>query len=73
MGYTDEKAQLMSVPPYVVGCVATIGGGYLADRSKKRGPYMMFFCIIAIIGFVMLISTNTPAVQYLGTFFAVSG
>ncbi|TEB23285.1 high-affinity nicotinic acid transporter [Coprinellus micaceus] len=50
MGYTDEKAQLMSVPPYVVGCVATIGGGYLADRSKKRGPYMMFFCIIAIIG-----------------------
>ena len=73
MGYTDEKAQLMSVPPYVVGCIATISGGYLADRAKKRGVYMMFFCVVAIIGFVLLISTDTPAVQYIGTFFAVSG
>lgn len=63
----------MSVPPYVVGCVATITGGYLADRSKKRGPYMIFFCAVAIIGFVLLISTRNPHVQFLGTFFAVSG
>lgn len=73
MGYTNNQSQLMSVPPYVVGCVATIAGGFLADRSKIRGPYMIFFCIVAIVGFIMLISTTKPAVQYIGTFLVVSG
>jgi len=73
MGYTNNQSQLMTVPPYVVGCFATIAGGFLADRSKKRGPYMIFFCIVAIIGFVMLISTSKPHVQYAGTFLVVSG
>lgn len=73
MGYSNEKSQLMSVPPYVLGCIATIAGGRAADSSKKRGIYMIGFNIIAIIGFVLLISTHNPTVQYIGTFFAVSG
>ncbi len=63
----------MSVPPYVFGCIATIGGGLLADRSQKRGPYMIFFCAVAIAGFIFLISTHNPHVQYVGTFLAVAG
>jgi nitrate/nitrite transporter NarK len=73
MGYSNEQSQLMTVPPYVVGCVATIAGGYLADRSKKRGVYMNFFCVIAIIGFLLVFTTTSPHVQYAGTFFVVSG
>jgi sugar phosphate permease len=73
MGYTNNKSQLMSVPPYVVGCIATISAGYAADKYKKRGPFMMLHCVIAIVGFVLLISTKNPHVQYAGTFFAVSG
>jgi hypothetical protein len=72
MGYTNRQSQLMSVPPYVLGCIVTTGG-FLSDRSKKRGPYMIFFCLVAIIGFVMLISTHKPHVQYIGTFLVVSG
>ncbi|KDR66528.1 hypothetical protein GALMADRAFT_273465 [Galerina marginata CBS 339.88] len=73
MGYTNNQSQLMSVPPYVLGCIATISGGYAADRAKHRGVFMMGFCVVAIIGFVLLISTHNPHVQYLGTFFVVSG
>jgi MFS family permease len=73
MKYSNEKSQLMSVPPYVVGCIATIAGGYYADKLKRRGIFMMFFCGVAILGFVMLIATDNPHVQYAGTFFAVSG
>lgn len=73
MGYANTTSQLISVPPYVVGCLATIGGGYFADRTKRRGVYMMGFNIIAIAGFTMLIATDNPKVQYAGTFFAVSG
>ncbi|KAG8925732.1 hypothetical protein FRC02_009457 [Tulasnella sp. 418] len=73
MGYTNNKAQLLTVPPYVVACFFTIFGGFVADRYRMRGPFMMFFCAVAIAGFVMLIATQKPAVQYLGTFFAASG
>lgn len=73
MGYTNEKSQLMSVPPYVAACVCTIGAGYLADRQKKRGIYMIGYCLVAIIGFVMLISSHKPHIQYAGVFFAACG
>ncbi|KAL4881862.1 major facilitator superfamily domain-containing protein [Aspergillus karnatakaensis] len=73
LGYADEKAQLMTVPPYVVACIFCIGGGFLADKQGQRGLYMIFFNIVAIIGFVMLISSDNNGVKYAGTFFAASG
>ena len=73
MGYTNNASQLMTVPPYVLGCITTITAGYVADKTKRRGVYMMFFCVVAILGFVLLISTRNPHVQYLGTFLVVSG
>ncbi|KAG0633986.1 major facilitator superfamily domain-containing protein [Tuber brumale] len=73
MGYTNKESQLMSVPPYVFACFCTITAGYLADRSKQRGVYMITACLTSIIGFTMLISTHKPAVQYIGTFLAAGG
>ncbi|KAH8155576.1 uncharacterized protein LAJ45_00586 [Morchella importuna] len=73
MGYTNEQSQLMTVPPYVFACAATITGGYLADKKGQRGIFMIFFCLLSIIGFTMLISTHNPHVQYLGTFLAAAG
>ena len=47
LGYTNQRAQLMTVPPYVVACLFTIAGGFLADRLRRRGPFMVFFCLVA--------------------------
>lgn len=46
LGYTNEMAQLMSVPPYAVACIFTLGGGFLADRQRKRGVYMIGFNLL---------------------------
>jgi cyanate permease len=73
MGYSNERAQLMTVPPYVIACVFTIGAGYAADKAHQRGVFMMGFELLAIAGFTMLISSGKPAVQYTGTFLAASG
>ncbi|KAL7267001.1 hypothetical protein RUND412_010427 [Rhizina undulata] len=73
MGYSNNESQLMTVPPYVLACICTITGGYLADRTKQRGIFMIGYCAIAIVGFVMLISTHRPAIQYLGTFLVAAG
>ncbi len=73
MGYSNEHSQLMTVPPYVVACVFTIGTGYMADRMKQRGVFMLAHEAAAILGFAMLASTGKPGVQYTGTFLAASG
>ncbi|KAG9080073.1 hypothetical protein FRC06_007104, partial [Ceratobasidium sp. 370] len=73
MGYTNEKSQLMTVPPYVAACLCTIAAGKIADSHKKRGPYMIFFCLLAIVGFTLLISSHKPGLQYAGTFLAAMG
>ncbi|KAI8173397.1 putative transporter [Colletotrichum sp. SAR 10_75] len=73
LGYTNNTAQLMTVPPYVVACVCCISGGWLADRHRQRGIYMIFFCAIGIIGFIMLLASQSNGVKYAGCFFAASG
>ncbi|KAG9235966.1 major facilitator superfamily domain-containing protein [Amylocarpus encephaloides] len=71
--YSAEASQLLTVPPYVVACIFTIGAGWLADKTKQRGLYMIFFEFVAIIGFIMLASSGKAPVQYIGTFLATSG
>jgi MFS transporter, ACS family, DAL5 transporter family protein len=47
LGYTNETAQLMTVPPYICACVCCIGGGWVADKHGQRGIYMIGFCATA--------------------------
>ncbi|KXN82652.1 hypothetical protein AN958_02329 [Leucoagaricus sp. SymC.cos] len=73
MGYSNAKSQLMSVPPYVFGCITTIAVGYAADVSHTRGPFAVAFNILAIVGMIMLIATHKSTVQYIGTYLVVCG
>jgi MFS family permease len=73
LGYTNETAQLMTVPPYVVACIFCISGGWLADRYQTRGLFMIGFNLLAIMGFIMLAASENYTVKYIGTFLAASG
>ncbi|KAM3563100.1 hypothetical protein ARSEF4850_002486 [Beauveria asiatica] len=73
LGYTNEVAQLMSVPPYAVACLFTVGGGFLADRHGQRGIYMIGFNIVAILGFALLAGVQHHGVKYLACFLVTVG
>ncbi|KJZ77938.1 hypothetical protein HIM_02575 [Hirsutella minnesotensis 3608] len=77
MSFTDKtqiiRNQLLSVPPYAVAAVMTVVVGFLSDRTKKRGVYNMGCAIVGIVGFIMLIASTTPGVQYFGTFLGACG
>lgn len=73
MGYTNNQAQLMSVPPYVCACFFTIAASWLADRWRTRGMFLMGFQVVAIMGFGLLAGSAKPHVQYAGTVFAAIG
>lgn len=47
LGYKNTTAQLLSVPPYFVACIFCISAGWLADKWKQRGIFMIFFMCLA--------------------------
>jgi sugar phosphate permease len=73
MGYTNETAQLMTVPPYVAGCICCISCGYFADKMGKRGIFMIGNCLLAMLGFAILTGVRVEGVKYMACFFIVMG
>lgn len=73
LGYSSTRANLLSVPPYAAAAVMTVGVGFYADRTGRRGLANMVVSCIGIIGFIMLISTSNPNVKYAGTFLGALG
>ena len=40
----------MSTPPYVLAFFVTMGGAYYSHKLKKRGPFIIGFDALTIIG-----------------------
>ncbi|RYP43353.1 hypothetical protein DL768_009970 [Monosporascus sp. mg162] len=73
MGYAGTKAQLLSVPPYACAALCTVAVGFIADRTRMRGYYNIGTVLIGMVGFIMLLATADPQVQYAGTFLGAVG
>ncbi|KAJ7583782.1 major facilitator superfamily domain-containing protein [Mycena floridula] len=74
IGFGAANAQLLLVPPHTVAWPITIGVSILSDKLRLRGPFMMAFSAIGMIGFGILRSpSGSGAVGYVGTFFATVG
>ncbi|KAK4494587.1 hypothetical protein PRZ48_013943 [Zasmidium cellare] len=73
MGYSGTRAQLLSVPPYAVAAAMTIFIGWLADKTRQRGLCNMGVVLLAIVGFIMLLASQDPKIQYAGTFLGAAG
>lgn len=73
LGYTAAKAQLMSVPPYVVAAVCTLSAGWVSDRLKKRGIVVIVCSVVGAIGYGLLLANVSNGVNYFALFLAASG
>ncbi|CAI4216095.1 unnamed protein product [Parascedosporium putredinis] len=62
------RAQLLSAAPYVAAAGLTVGVGYIADRTRKRGLCNLAASALGIVGFAMLLGSGDPAVKYAATF-----
>lgn len=67
------KNQLLSVPPYVLAAVMTIVIGFWSDRVNRRGIFNMGCASVGTVGFIMMIASTKPVVQYIGTFLGALG
>jgi len=50
----------------IAGFVFVLGGTFLSDRIKARGPIMIAGCSLAIIGYILLLVPARPLVRYGG-------
>ncbi|KAL9084400.1 MAG: hypothetical protein Q9159_005234 [Coniocarpon cinnabarinum] len=73
LGYSRVNAQLLTVPPNFAAFLVVPAVGYISDRYGVRGPFMLCGLLLALIGYLMLISTGKPHINYGGTFFVASG
>jgi len=73
LGCTAAQAQLLSIPPYVVGFILTMTAAVYAEKTKLRAPFIIASSSLSIIGYIVLITGDRPAVSYGGAVVAVSG
>lgn len=75
LGYNAAEAQLLSTPPYVVGCIFTIGVGILSDKYHVRGPVVVACASVAIAGYAILYASppDKPGVSFAGAVIAAIG
>lgn len=73
LGYTAAEAQLLTVPPYFVATVLTFATAWGSHLLNRRALFIIIGAILAIIGYIILITSATTGVQYFATFLCAGG
>jgi len=71
--YNPKDSQIMGAPPYVVAGVLMAFEGWMGDRSKVRGPFIIFNMALCLIGFALLGWAKSGKVQYFSLFLVTAG
>ncbi|KAI9497285.1 major facilitator superfamily domain-containing protein [Zychaea mexicana] len=75
MGWGTVETQLLTVPPYALGCIICISSSILSDRFKTRGIFLYGMAApFMTIGFAVLIALpDHMGPRYMAIFFATAG
>ena len=73
LGYAAATAQLLTVPPYFVATVLTFSAAYGSHLINRRAPFIITGAVLAIIGYIFLITSARTGVQYFATFLCAGG
>jgi len=86
-GYDAVEAQYLTIPGnlnlvtiliavYLWGAIVYFTVAWWSDRLRKRGPFLAFFTLFTVIGYIILIacaSLGKPGVLYFATYFVATG
>ncbi|KAG5361537.1 putative tartrate transporter [Yarrowia sp. C11] len=76
LGYTSEVAQLMTIPIYALGAIASITQAWISDKYGFRSPFLVFNFCCMFIGYMMAMNVSavkTPAATYAGCYLVALG
>ncbi|KAJ5181917.1 hypothetical protein N7449_012064 [Penicillium cf. viridicatum] len=74
LGWTSVRAQVMSIPIYVVATVIALATAFVSDRLRHRFTFTLMGCVIATIGYIILIcQESVPVAARYFALFAITG
>ena len=73
LGYRAAIAQLLTVPPYFVAFVFTMTTAHLAFVVKRRLVFIIGSGLLAILGYIVQITSPTIAGRYVAVFITAAG
>ncbi|GAA6014330.1 hypothetical protein JCM10207_005423 [Rhodosporidiobolus poonsookiae] len=73
LGYASWKAQLLTIPVYSCAFFGIIFFAWASHRINQRGSLIILNGAIAVVGYVVLMTTHTAGARYTGAFIAVLG
>ncbi|TFK24972.1 MFS general substrate transporter [Coprinopsis marcescibilis] len=73
LGFASWQAQLMTVPPNSLAALSIWSTVWVSSRINRRAPFIIAAALVAILGYIILLTTKTPGAQYVGVHFAAAG
>lgn len=73
LGFTAANAQLLTIPPFVCGCLLTVIVGIYSDKWQSRGPFIVTFASISMVGYIIAYTTSAPGPGYVAAIIVAMG
>lgn len=75
LGWTAIRAQVMSIPIFIFATVCALTVAFLSDKIKHRFGFIVAGCLIASIGYIILLNMHSVkvGVRYFALFTIVGG
>lgn len=73
MGYTSLNAQGLSACPYIATYGVCVSASFLSDKVRARGIFIIFFCCMGALGYILLATVHVTGVRFFATFLVCAG
>ncbi|KAK6434173.1 hypothetical protein LTR95_009642 [Oleoguttula sp. CCFEE 5521] len=70
MGFSSDKAILLSAPPYYYAVIPVLLSSVVGDRYNTRRPIIAFNSLCLILGFCLLGFADNTTARYIGVYLA---
>lgn len=73
LGFTNVRAQLMTVPVYFLTAITFFVCAIWSDRLRLRSPFIIGACLTTCIGIAIVLGSTKHAVRYFGVYILCMG
>ncbi|KAI0272078.1 MFS general substrate transporter [Russula aff. rugulosa BPL654] len=73
LGYSPQRTQLLTVPPYACSFIFSIISSYFSDKYKRRGLMAVFGALLAAAGYAIFLASRNKVSDYGALFLQIIG
>ncbi|KIW61067.1 hypothetical protein PV05_01229 [Exophiala xenobiotica] len=71
--WSTAEVQALTVPCYALGAITYLVVAHFSDKYQRRGLAVVPFCLVSIVGYIILMTDVSSGVRYFGCFLVATG